>query len=84
LSWREGFGLLPYQGVNFTGTHLFGGGWGWTKVMGFRVHALVVTVSEVRTINSVDQTKVLARVATALRVPRYIQFSWHVSPSLGP
>jgi hypothetical protein len=81
----DGPALLPYQGINFTGKpRLFGGGWGWTRVMGILVHALVVTVNEVRTINSVDQTKVLARVAMALRVARYVQFSWHVLSSLRP
>jgi len=41
---------------------------GCTKVMGFRVHTLVSTSSEVRTVNGINETKVLARVAIALRV----------------
>jgi hypothetical protein len=75
----DGPALLLYQGVNFTGKpRLFGVGWGWSKVMGFPVHTLVVPANKVRTVNGINEKEVLARVAIALRVPRFIQFSWHV------
>lgn len=79
----DGPALLPYQAINFAGKpRLFGVGWRWAKIVGFRMHALVVTANGVRTVNGVNETKVLAWVAMALRMPPYIQFSWHVSSSL--